>query len=78
MSALAPHTITRLDFKHEGEDENGHLIPKLTDQDCQPVYRDERWVSKQDALRIARDLGTRRPAVREDLGNALDGGHKGR
>lgn len=48
--------ITRLEFKYEGEDEKGMAIGKLTDQDANPVIPDGRWVTKQEALRIARDL----------------------
>lgn len=48
--------ITRLEFKYEGEDERGMAIGKLTDQDANPVFPDGRWVTKQEALRIARDL----------------------
>ncbi len=57
MSTPASHKITRLEFKHEGEDPEGHLVGKLTDQHGDPVFPDGQWVLKQDALRIARDLG---------------------
>ena len=48
--------ITRLEFKYEGENEEGMTIGKLTDQDANPVFPDGRWVTKKEALRIARDL----------------------
>jgi hypothetical protein len=48
--------ITRLEFKYEGENEEGMAFGKLTDQDGRPVFPDGRWVTKQDALRVARDL----------------------
>jgi hypothetical protein len=54
MSAFTTHKITRLEFKHGGDDEDGHLIGKSTDQDVEPVCAGG---PKQDALRIARDLG---------------------
>jgi len=50
------HRITRLEFKYEGEDEEGMAIGKLTDQDANPVFPDGQWVTKKEALRIARDL----------------------
>jgi hypothetical protein len=48
--------ITRLEFKYEGENEEGMAIGKLSDQDANPVFPDGRWVTKKEALRIARDL----------------------
>ena len=48
--------IRRLEFKYEGENEEGMAIGKLTDQDANPVFSDGRWVTKKEALRIARDL----------------------
>ena len=50
------HHITRLEFKYEGENEEGMAIGKLTDQNGSLVFPDGRWVTKKDALRIARDL----------------------
>ena len=57
MAFPATQQITRLESTHEGEDREGRLVGKLTDQDGRPVYQDDRWVLKRDALRIARDLG---------------------
>jgi hypothetical protein len=48
--------ITRLEFKQEGENEDGMPIGKLTDQDGNPVSPGGLWVTKEAALRIARDL----------------------
>ena len=60
MNPMQPNShqrrITRLEFKYEGEDERGIAIGKLTDQDTNAVFPDGRWVTKQEALRIARDL----------------------
>ena len=50
------HRITRLEFKYEGENDEGMAIGKLSDQDANPVFPDGRWVTKKEALRIARDL----------------------
>jgi hypothetical protein len=57
MEETTNRRITRLEFKDEGENEEGMVIGKLTDQDADPVFADGRWVTKKDALRIARDLG---------------------
>jgi hypothetical protein len=57
MEYASQRKITRLEFKHEGEDREGHLVGKLTDQNGDPVFADGQWVLKQEALRIARDLG---------------------
>jgi hypothetical protein len=57
MSTPTTKRITRLEFKNEGETEEGLLIGKLTDQDADPVFPDGRWVTKKDALRVARELG---------------------
>lgn len=48
--------ITRLEFKYEGENDEGMAIGRLSDQDANPVFPDGRWVTKKEALRIARDL----------------------
>jgi hypothetical protein len=48
--------ITRLAFKDEGENTEGMVIGPLTDQDGVSVFPDSRYVTKQEALRIARDL----------------------
>jgi hypothetical protein len=48
--------ITRLEFKYEGVNEEGMAIGKLSDQDANLVFPDGRWVTKKEALRIARDL----------------------
>src|SRR5437879_5499123 len=53
----ARKSITRLEFKYEGENEEGMAIGKLTNQDANPVFPDGRWVTKKEALRIARELG---------------------
>lgn len=52
----AYHRITRLNFKNEGENDEGMAIGTLTDQDGCNVFPGEQWVTKQQALRIARDL----------------------
>lgn len=51
-----PKRITRLTFKCEGENADGMAIGMLTDQDAKPVVPGGHWVTKQEALRIARDL----------------------
>jgi len=56
QSTTETQHITRLEFKYEGENEEGLPIGKLTDQDANPVFPDGRWVTKKEALRIARDL----------------------
>ncbi len=48
--------VTRLDFKVEGESKEGLPIGRLTDQAGNLVFPDGRWVTKAEALRIARDL----------------------
>jgi hypothetical protein len=43
-----------LDFKDEGENETGTPVGKLTlRSSTAPVYPDGRWVTKQQAARIA-------------------------
>lgn len=57
MHADSQHRrITHLEFKYEGETKEGFIMGKLTDQDGYPVFADGRWVTKTEALRIARDL----------------------
>jgi hypothetical protein len=46
--------ITRLEFKSEGENDEGMVIGTLTDQDGRNVFPGEQWVTKQEALRVAR------------------------
>lgn len=47
-----------LDFKDEGENEDGMPIGKLTLRSTtKPVYPDGRWVAKQEARRIAAAWG---------------------
>lgn len=47
-----------LDFKDEGETEDGMPLGKLTIRStAQPVYPDGRWVAKREARRIAAALG---------------------
>ncbi len=48
--------ITRLAFKDEGENAEGMATGQLTDQDGRPVMPGGEWVTKQEALRIAREL----------------------
>ena len=49
-------SITRLAFKDEGENAEGMAVGRLTDQEGVPVMPDGEWVTKKEALRIARDL----------------------
>jgi hypothetical protein len=56
MDTMTSRKITRLQFKDEGENADGRVIGMLTDQNAEPVFADGRWVTKQDAQRIARDL----------------------
>jgi hypothetical protein len=51
-----PRQITHLDFKVEGESREGLPIGRLTDQDGEQVFPDGRWVTKAEALQVARDL----------------------
>jgi len=47
-----------LDFKDEGENETGLAIGKLTlRSSAEPVYADDRWVTKPQALSIAAAWG---------------------
>lgn len=48
--------ITRLEFKNEGENDEGLPIGKLTDQNADPVFADGRWVTKKEALQLAKKL----------------------
>ena len=48
--------IPRLECKDEGENDDGLLIGKLTDQDAESAFPDGRWITKVEALRIAREL----------------------
>jgi hypothetical protein len=48
--------VTRLDFKVEGESREGLPIGRLTDEAGNLDFPDGRWVTKAEALRIARDL----------------------
>jgi len=57
MTAATSTRITKLQFKNEGENGDGIMIGHLTDQHAQPVFPDGHWITKQEALRIARDLG---------------------
>lgn len=49
--------ITRLEFKCEGENNQGMVMGTLTDQDGRSVFSGEQWITKQEALRVARELG---------------------
>lgn len=47
-----------LDFKDEGSNKTGMPVGKLTlHSSGAPVYPDGRWVTKQEALRLAKVLG---------------------
>lgn len=47
-----------LDFKREGENGDGRSIGKLTLRSTtEPVYADGRWVTRNEASRLARRWG---------------------
>ncbi len=54
---VAGERTTKLSFKDEGEDEQGMPFGKLSDQNAKPVFPDRRWVTKREALQLARRLG---------------------
>lgn len=56
MTATRPSRITGLTFKSEDENDDGMVVGTLTDQHGRNVFPDEKWVTKQVALRVARDL----------------------
>jgi hypothetical protein len=65
MHIAIPETIENkarqdgwLDFKDEGENEEGFTFGKLTlRSSAEPVYPDGRWITKREALRIAKAWG---------------------
>jgi len=57
MTSDVSKSIAHLQFKDEGENQDGMMVGPLLDQNAEPVFPDSRWVTKQKALRIARDLG---------------------
>ena len=55
-TSTTPHRITRLEFKSEGENDEGMVVGTLTDQHGRNVFPEEQWVTKTQALRIAHEL----------------------
>ncbi len=56
MTDTLPRRITLLRFKSEDENRDGMVVGTLTDQEGHNVFPGDQWTTKQEALRVAREL----------------------